>query len=89
MSKEYLVKLTVHLPGLRAYFLDKLKECGFHYTLRGNKIDNSNQGVLEEIIHIWMMDNMDKIFSITGGSIEEAKKLGYIPYKSAAKKKVK
>lgn len=79
MSIEYKVKLTAHLVGLQAYCLDKLKESGFYYTLRGNKIDNSDQGVLEEVIKRWIIDNYEKVLNLTHGSIEEARKLGYIP----------
>lgn len=81
MSIQYNVKLEVNLFGLQAYCLDKLKENGFYYTLRGNKIDNSDQGILEEIIKQWIIDNHEKVLKLTGGSIEEARRLGYIPVK--------
>lgn len=81
MPIEYKVKLTVRLIGLQAYCLDKLKESGLYHTLRGNKIDNSDQGVLEELITLWIIDNHEKVLNLTGGSIEEARRLGYIPIK--------
>ncbi len=81
MPIEYDVKLSIRLVGLQAYCLDELKKSGLYHTLRGNKIDNSDQGVLEEIVKLWIIDNFEKVLNLTGGSIEEARKLNYIPIK--------